>query len=85
MGVMGAKLQLLLQTCLCKEERIRAEAGKDCAVTRGGGQGLTDPVPHNGEWLTFHWDFVAEGRAASLLPGRSAACTDGGTALGLLP
>lgn len=94
MGVMGAKLQSLpalapesvrCQTSLCKEERSRAEVGKDCAVTRGGKRGLTDTVPHNGEQLTFHWDSVAEGRAASLLLGHSAACTDGGTGVGLLP
>lgn len=78
MRVMGAKLQPLpalapesgcCQTSLCKGERSRAEHGKDCAVTWGGGPGLTDPVPHNGEQLTFPWDFVTEGRAASLLPG----------------
>lgn len=82
--------QLLLQsvccqTSLCKEERSRAEFGKNCTVTRGDGRGLIDPVPHNGEQLTFPWDFAAKGKAASLLPGYSAACTDGGTVLGLLP
>lgn len=91
MGVMGAKLQSLpalapesvrCQTSLCKEERSRAEVGKE---TRGGRRGLTDTVPHNEEQLTFHWDSVAEGRAASLLLGHSAACTDGGTGVGLPP
>lgn len=58
---------------------------QDCAVTPGGGQRLTDPVPDNVEQLTFHWEFAEKGGAASLLLGRSAACDDRGTGLGLLP
>lgn len=69
----------------CAGGKEHGRSLQDCAATPGGGQGLTDPVPDNEEWLTFHWDFAAEGGAASLLLGRSAACDDQGTGLGLLP
>lgn len=93
---MGGSSQTAAAAHSCSRSRVLpafpVQGGKEhrrslqhCAATPGGGRGLTDPVPDNEEWLTFHWDFAAEGGAASLLLGRSAACDVWGTGLALLP
>lgn len=55
------------------------------ALCSNAGRWVRAHRPSARQWGAFNWDFAAEGRAASPLPGRSAARKDGGTGLGLLP